>query len=356
MKIDTLFGPQTWYVILIVGGIIWLGWFLSSDINQKITKDTNTDGPKPTQNSANNTPPPEFGVVSQVIDSLTIVVNEEYIVRYLGVTTPTTLDKVECFAKEALQANESLIGKTVRLEEDPILSRATDKAWVRYVWVAEDEKSVETYNKALSGAPVAGLNMPPIDSEESVDDLNEKEATNNAKNAQNKAKQTPLEKDIPDEVIKMIEDGNKDTQKDIIDTESISPDEEQSDQEQVEEDKIKEYLVSERIIEMGLGFPLLSKEMTYHEKLSAAARFSSATKRGLWGECEIQENENGLLMTQEINECIIKGIKLLDGQQIFRTPQCKGYKDTVVLLYKDDEWLCDEEAAIEKGYTKAIDC
>ena len=116
----------------------------------------------------------------------------------------------------------------------------------------------------------------------------------------------------------------------VIDGESAQ------DETQAEEDNIKEYLVSERIVEMGLGFPLLSKDMIYHEKLSAAARFSSATGRGLWGACDISEGDSGLLKTQEVMECVIKGVKLLDGQQVFRTPQCKVYKDTVVLKYKDD--------------------
>jgi hypothetical protein len=140
------------------------------------------------------------------------------------------------------------------------------------------------------------------------------------------------------------------------DSQEVDENEAGSDDEQEEEEMIREYLVSERIVEMGLGFPLLSKDMIYHEKLSAAARYSSATKRGLWGACEISENENGLLKTQSIDDCVIKGAETSGGQRIYRTPQCKAYKDTVVLMYQGGEWLCSEEEAVEKGFMKAADC
>lgn len=329
MKLDNVLSSQVWFVVLIVGGIIWLGWFLSSDIDQSAIDSTDIDDSALISDSVDDNPPPEFGVVSDIIDSLTIVLDDKFIVRYLGVMTPTTLDKVGCFGKEALQANESLIGKTVRLEEDPVLSRALDTAWVRYVWVAEDGESQEAYTKALSGASVAGLNnMPPIEAEGAEEQV---EAISGVD-------------DVVLEESEELGDNN-----DELDKESLR-DEEQA------ENKIKEYLVSERIVEMGLGFPLLSKDMIYHEKISAAARFSSATKRGLWGACEILEGENGLLETQKIEECVIKGVKLLNGQQVFRTSQCRSYKDTVVLKYKGDEWLCSEEEAVEKGFVKAIDC
>ena len=341
MKLDNIFGPQTWSVIMIVGGIIWLGWFLSSDIDQNSTEGTEIEGVVVTENRVDGSPPPEFGVVSDVVDSLTLVLDNKFLVRYLGVTTPTTLDKVECFGKEALQANESLVGKTVRLEEDPVLGRALDQTWVRYVWVAEDEKSQEAYAKALSGAPVAGLNMPNEETEVAENTLIEPNEVVNGSDEQ-----------IEDNTVS--DDGVLENDEEQI---SEAADEDSlQDESQPEEERIKEYLVSERIIEMGLGFPLLSQDMIYHEKLSAAARFSSATKRGLWGACEISEGENSLLKTQEVTDCLIKGVKLLDGQQVFRTPECKAYKNTVVLKYKGDEWLCSEDAALEKGFVKAIDC
>ncbi|OGY38096.1 MAG: hypothetical protein A3I08_01015 [Candidatus Andersenbacteria bacterium RIFCSPLOWO2_02_FULL_46_11] len=130
-----------------------------------------------------------------------------------------------------------------------------------------------------------------------------------------------------------------------------------SEEKGVEEEKIKEYLVSERIIEMGLGFPLLGKEMMYYDRLSSAARYSSATKRGLWGQCEIsQDNESGLLNTQTVEECNIKGVIISNGDKIYRTSSCAGYKDMVVLLYKGGKWLCSEEEAVSSGYVKAVDC
>lgn len=288
-----------------------MGWFLSQDINQGVSESKVEESVKDKEAEKESSPPPEYGEVTDIVDSITFVMDDEYIIRYLGVVTPSALEKVQCFGREALRANESMIDKTVRLEEDPLLSKAADGAWVRYVWVPENEKSQETYNKALSDAPVAGLNVSPAPTES--DDL-------------------------------------------VIKEEGVDKEGEEDSKEEDEGEKIDEYLVSERIIEMGLGFPLLSKDMVYYDKLSAAAKFSSATKRGLWGKCEVTEGQDDLLRTQEVTDCVIKGVKLLDGQKVYRTQSCKAYKDTVVLSYKEGEWLCGEEEAKEKGYAKAVDC
>lgn len=316
MKGNDFLAPQIWFVVLMFGVLVWLGWFLSQEVEKEGGMKKSTESSVENEVNEDSTPPPEYGKVTDIIDSITFVMDDEFVVRYVGVVTPSTLETVQCFGKEASRANESMMGKTVRLEEDPLLSRAADGAWVRYVWVPENEKSQEAYNKALSGAPVAGLGSSPAVVSEAGEDENE-------------------EKKGKDEDKK--EEGD---------------DEEDND----EEERIDEYLVSERIIEMGLGFPLLSKDMVYYDKLSAAARFSSATKRGLWGACDVTEGKNGLLETQEITDCVIKGVELLDGEKVYRMPSCKAYKDTVVLDYKGGEWLCDEEEAKNKGYAKAIDC
>lgn len=53
----------------------------------------------------------------------------------------------------------------------------------------------------------------------------------------------------------------------------------------------KEILINNRIIEMGLAFPLLSPDMKYHSMMSSSTRYASATYRGLWGECEVYNDE-----------------------------------------------------------------
>jgi len=360
MKNLDIFSAQTYAVLLVIGGVIWLGWFLSRDMNDNSlptpTQARQVEEAEEEQPKINSDPPPEFATVTDVIDSLTIVLDNKYIVRYLGVTTPRTTNEVQCFGKEALQANESLLEKTVRLEEDPVLAQARDGAWVRYVWVAEDEKSQEAYGKALSGAPVAGLtDLIPEEGEGSAD-----QESNGVNTKVDESGEMNNEVGIGNDTTsidenKVIADNEGQEEPELLPPELSGATE--AEEENSEEDKIKEYLVSERIIEMGLGFPLLSQEMIHHGKLSAAARFSSATKRGLWKHCEISEDEEtGLLKTQTIEECAIKGFLLPDKSKIYRTADCEGYKDTVVLKYREGEWLCSEEEAAEKGYEKAVDC
>lgn len=76
--------------------------------------------------------------VVRVIDGDTIELSDGRRVRYIGIDTPETVDPrkpVECFGKEAAEANRILVdGKTVRLEKD--ISN-TDKygRLLRYVFV-----------------------------------------------------------------------------------------------------------------------------------------------------------------------------------------------------------------------------
>ncbi len=351
--------------------IVWAGWFLWQGSGQNKDKAGATQTEKQYEtsdgvNEVNNDPPPMFGVVTDVVDALTIVVDDSYKVRYLGVTVPTTIDKVECMGKEALQANESMLGKTVKLEEDGLLQQTSDGTWIRYVWVADDELTIEAYDKARNDETVLGLTEPIIDVSPSVDP-DEKDSANI----------------VPDEVAALPTDGGLTTEGAVTgQVGDVSNDEQKEDQQVMNQEgpkagiapelgaseegemavgesdgpKFKEYIVSERIIEMGLGFPLLAKELKHYERLASAARYSSATKRGLWGRCEVSQGENGLLKVQAVEECNIKGVTVMSGEKVYRTPACEGYKYTVVLGYKEGKWLCSEEEAVGSGYVKAIDC
>lgn len=246
-----------------------------------------------------DSPPPERATVERVFDGLTIGLDSGQVVRYLGVRVPEAGGEVHCFGKEALQANESMVGKEVRLETDPVLERAQDGAWTRYVWVDEGD---DQPHKDLPSVVTQGPEGEFVDEE--------------------------------------IEGASP----------AVSTDDEDS------EEEIKEYLVNERIIELGLGFPLLSEEMEYYDKMLAAARFASATKRGMWGQCKIEPDEEQFLQTAVIEECVIKGVKLVNGQKAYREPGCRGYEKTIVLTTEGEKWFCSVEEAGRAGFVRAEDC
>lgn len=106
------------------------------------TKISPTNWPSPTNFSKSTQ---EFFKVGRVIDGDTIVLENGKIVRYIGIDAPELhhpKKKVECFAKEAKEANEKLVlNKTVRLEKD--LSE-TDKygRLLRYVYVDNPSTSL----------------------------------------------------------------------------------------------------------------------------------------------------------------------------------------------------------------------
>ncbi|MEK7500083.1 MAG: thermonuclease family protein [Patescibacteria group bacterium] len=82
-----------------------------------------------------NATPPEFGTVVAVEDAITIALDSGQRIRYVGVRAPNVSDIVQCFGREAVQANESVIGKKVRLETEPLLQKTADGAFARYVYL-----------------------------------------------------------------------------------------------------------------------------------------------------------------------------------------------------------------------------
>ncbi|MDW8394903.1 MAG: thermonuclease family protein [Anaerolineae bacterium] len=84
----------------------------------------------------------ETGVVKKAVDGDTIVVEmngREYRVRYIGVDTPESTTKQECYGKEAARFNAKLVeGQTVRFERDV---NETDRfgRLLRYVYLTNGE-------------------------------------------------------------------------------------------------------------------------------------------------------------------------------------------------------------------------
>ena len=82
----------------------------------------------------------EEAMVSRVIDGDTIVLATGEKVRYIGMDTPELVDPrkpVECFAKEAKEANRNLVeGKIVRLQKD-ISEKDKYGRLLRYVFVGD---------------------------------------------------------------------------------------------------------------------------------------------------------------------------------------------------------------------------
>ena len=269
--------------------------------------------------------PAEQGEVIEVIDGLTIKLASGHKIRYLGVRVPNVRQKVECYGKEALAMNESVIGKTVRLENDPVLERAEDGAWLRYVFVAE-VKAEENSDEVISDGSTA-----LIDDDLEVADSNNENGADDA-TATVSIEPLAVVDEESDEVIKdQVDDGDGDRE--------------------------EEYMINERIIEMGIGFPLLTEEMIYFDRMASGMKYSRATKKGLWGKCEIDAPEGGLPQTNVVEECVIKGKVLINGDKVYREPGCAAYASTVVLQYsKGDAWLCSKEEAEEGGWERAKDC
>ena len=293
MRISIL--RYSWIIVVflaVFGGFV----FLSKDLSEEISD----------EGILEEVPPPERAVVDDIIDAMTVKLDSGQVVRYIGISVPDSRAVVECYGKESLLANESMIGKSVRLEDDPVLLRARDGAWLRYVFT--DEVKRKPVEKEGDDAADVASNEPNNSSEEV-----EKEAGEDVKN--------------------------------------------RKEEEAEYEEEVSEYMVNERMIERGYAIPLLSQQMKYYSRLASAARYSNATRKGLWGACEIKEGENGLLKTEEVDDdCVIKGIDLGESQRVYRTKECLAYENSVVIQSHGDRWLCSEEKAEEDGWQKASDC
>lgn len=282
-------------------------------------------------------PPPERSEVVEVIDGMTIKLASGHKVRYLGVRMPNVRQKVECYGKESLAMNESVIGKTVRLEGDPILDRAEDGAWLRYVYAPEAKKENIPDEESASGSDAP---------------INEEEASGGDDNIDGDAPPAIGSTEVP--IISVEEEYILDEEGSESEKKQAEGDEEEDAHQGAREG---EYMINERIIEIGAGFPLLSEEMIYFDRMASGMRYSQATEKGLWGTCELETPKGGLPITNTVEECVIKGKVLINGDKVYREPGCAAYGRTVVLQYsKGDAWLCSKEEAEEGGWQRAKDC
>lgn len=110
------------------------------------------------------------------------------------------------------------------------------------------------------------------------------------------------------------------------------------------------------MLEGGFAFPVVSQDMKYGERMLSAAKFASATGRGLWKQCEVKPDVQGNLQTQEIKDCTIKGKVTSDGEKLYRTPNCPAYKETIVFQSQGGRYFCAEDIAKDAGFIKASDC
>ncbi|MGH9857801.1 MAG: hypothetical protein ACRD4B_08155, partial [Acidobacteriota bacterium] len=222
---------------------------------------------------------------------ITILVESGHVIRYIGVRAPSVTSPVHCFGKEALLANESMLGKRVRLEEEPLLLRSSDGAWTRYVFFEDDTPA----------PPAPSPEMSP-------------------------AQGTPSPAAPPGE------------------SERTEP---------------REIFVNERFLEGGFGFPVVSQDMKYGERMLAAARYAGAIGKGLWQRCQIQEQDgqNSVnITTQILDTCLIKGVTTVKQEKIYRTPECPAYRQTIPITAEGGAWFCAEDIAERNGYVLAPDC
>ncbi len=240
--------------------------------------------------ATSNGGPDERVTIESVVDAITFRTTDGDLVRLMGIRTPAAAATVECYGKEALEAAESLVGKELRLEKEPLLERAQDGAYPRYVWLTV-EKPQQEQEQTGTGATASGTT------------------------ANEEANET--------------------------------------------KEETEEILVNERALELGTAFPLVAQEMLYGERMLAAARYASATQKGLWGACEVQSQQTPQgtwLGTQPLTECIVKGKVTKDGRKLYRTPECSAYAETTVLLQDGGQWFCAADTAEDAGFEKASDC
>ncbi|MBI1833991.1 MAG: thermonuclease family protein [Candidatus Andersenbacteria bacterium] len=121
---------KPWQTLLLLVILFAGAWYLSYTSGQE-------EGVG--EQMVSDTPPPEKVRVVTVEDAVTFVADSGQRIRYLGVRTPLGGDAEQCFGQEALAAQQAIIGKEVRLEEDPVLKRSQDGAWMRYVFMSDDK-------------------------------------------------------------------------------------------------------------------------------------------------------------------------------------------------------------------------
>ncbi len=108
-------------------------------------------------------------------------------------------------------------------------------------------------------------------------------------------------------------------------------------------------LVSEQMVHLGMAY--YSANGLNDPDLLKAADFARKAKLGIYSpKCTQETNPNS-------KTCVIKGNQVLGTtQKTYHFPGCGQYTNTVVELYKGDQWFCTEKEAQQAGFTKGSDC
>ncbi len=294
--------------------------------------------------------PPERGIVKRIIDPITIELESGHRVRYIGVRTPSVATTVQCFGKEALLANESVLGQEVRLEEEPLLARSQDGAWTRYVWLIQGQVDPSPTPSPAEASPEAAN-----------DEIIEAGSADGPTPGDDGLATDVAETDSPGvglgDVVTQAQEALSAIDQ-LVATEG-QPVVEQESQDLEEADDPRDILINERILEGGFGFPVVASEMEYGERMLAAARFASATGKGLWSQCEVanEETPSGVVFTtNEVTDCTIRGKVTTTGEKLYRTESCAAYGETIVIQADGGAWFCAEDTAVDAGFNKATDC
>lgn len=296
----------------VIAALIGVAWFLDRSAEEAAE-------PAAEKIAADNTAPPEIATVTAVHDALTITLDTGHRVRYLGVRPPSVGREVQCFGKEALDANEAIIGQRVRLETDPVINKATDGAWIRYVYLIQGDVDPEP-TPTPESTPTQEPEEASATNDEASETIEPVETTPNPDNEEENTSE--------------------------ITTNTPPP----------EPEDAEDIFINERMLEGGFAFPLVAENMTYGAQMLSAARFASATGKGMWGQCEITEKEEGRLYTNVVTDCVIKGDVISEQKRVYRTPSCEQYANHVPITADGDRWLCDEGHAQAEGWQPASDC
>jgi micrococcal nuclease len=108
--------------------------------------------------------------------------------------------------------------------------------------------------------------------------------------------------------------------------------------------------VSEQMLKAGMAY-YLSKDVS-HPELKRAGDAAREARLGIYSpKCTQETNPDS-------KACVIKGNLRDPGgkDKTYHFPGCGQYTQTLIELYKGDQWFCTETEAKKAGFTKGADC
>jgi endonuclease YncB( thermonuclease family) len=108
--------------------------------------------------------------------------------------------------------------------------------------------------------------------------------------------------------------------------------------------------VSEQMLKAGMAY--YSGQGVDDPALNKAADSAREAKQGIFSpKCTQETNPKS-------KTCVIKGNLRIpgNGDKTYHFPGCGQYNNTLVELYKGDEWFCTEAQAKKEGFAKGADC